>query len=450
MPSMRLAAVLVAGLLAFTPQQAPDPFISIGVWYGGPGVVPPDVPRRPWEQADAWMRDLTAIRAAGFNSVTTWTSWGHAEPIQGRYRFDALEQMLRLAGDVGLRAIVEVFPEPVPEWHAGAPCAPGSTLPAMLVAAGARARPHAGFGEMVMPIRPGEDECRPPRALTPKPAGRAPMEPFQLAATLDVMRSGADPRGGWRVSRLQAAQDVAGGERGPDVTDADVRLWAWAALARGARGIAFDSWPRMVDESGAPTRTAQAASAFAANMARNAGLFASVSPRPARAAVLHIRGPVSPALHRAAFVRNIHVDPVQPGELLSGAASRYAVLLVDGDQPPVVQQALKVFELAGGKVLTNPADLDAVTPDIRIDGAPGLVEARFLESPDAWLLVAINHADMPQKVTMAFGAEIPEAIWVDMDTGNSVSFVQSKDGPTLTHTFPARDVLVLVRSKRLR
>jgi hypothetical protein len=101
-------------------------------------------------------------------------------------------------------------------------------------------------------------------------------------------------------------------------------------------------------------------------------------------------------------------------------------------------------------VLTDPTALDAVAPDIRIDGAPGLVEARFLESPDAWLLVALNHADTPQKVTLGFGADIPEAIWVDMETGASVSFVQSKDGPTLTHTFPARDVLVLVRSKKLR
>jgi hypothetical protein len=431
-------------------QQSADPYVPIGVWYGGPGIEAPEVPRRPWEEAEAWMADLVAIRAAGFTSITTWTSWGHAEPIQGRYRFDALEQMLRLAGDAGLRAIVEVFPEPAPEWYTGAPCAAGSTLPAMLVAAETRARPHASFSAMVMPMVPGEEECRPPRALTPKPAGRAPMTPAELAATLDLMRVGADPRDGWRVSRLQGAQDTLGEQRGPEVTDADLRLWTWAALARGARAVAFDSWHRMTDEKGAPTRAALAAGALSASLARNAGLFASVAPRPARVAILHTAGPIPQALHRAAFDRNIAADPVQPGELLSGAASRYAVLLADAEQPPVVQQALKVFELAGGKVLTDPADLDAVTPDIRIDGAPGLVEARFLESPDAWLLVAINHADRPQKVTMAFGAEIPEAIWGDMDTGNSVSFVQSKDGPTLTHTFPARDVLVLVRSKRLR
>jgi hypothetical protein len=450
MRPMRFPALLVAGVLALTPQAPGDPIISIGVWYGGPGVEAPDVARRPWEQADAWMRDLLAIRSAGFNSVTTWTSWGHAEPIQGRYRFDALEQMLRLSGDAGLRAIVEVFPEPAPEWHTGPPCAAGSTLPAMLVAADTRARPHASFDELIVPSLPGEDECRAPRPLTPKPAGRAPMGPAEIGAALDLMRAGADRRGVWRVSRLQAAQDVAGDRRGPDVTDADVRLWAWAAFARGARGIAFDSWPRMVDATGAPTRAARAAGAFAANLTRNIGLFASVAPRPARVAILYTGAPIPEGFHRAAFDRNLHVDFVQPGELLSGAASRYAVLLADGEQPPIVRQALKVFESTGGRLVTDPAALDDITPDIRLDGATGLVEARFLESPDAWLLVAINHGDTPQKVTMSFGSDIPEAIWVDMETGASVSFIQSKDGPTLTQTFPARDVLVLVRSKKLR
>ena len=37
-----------------------------------------------------------------------------------------------------------------------------------------------------------------------------------------------------------------------------------------------------------------------------------------------------------------------------------------------------------------------------------------------------------------------------METGASVNFVQGADGPTYTHTFAARDVMVLVRGKRLR
>ena len=48
-----------------------------------------------------------------------------------------------------------------------------------------------------------------------------------------------------------------------------------------------------------------------------------------------------------------------------------------------------------------------VTPEVRIDGAPGLVEARFLESADAMLLIAINHGDTPQRVTFGLGRTYP-------------------------------------------
>ena len=66
------------------------------------------------------------------------------------------------------------------------------------------------------------------------------------------------------------------------------------------------------------------------------------------------------------------------------------------------------------------------------------------------LLVAINHADTPQKVTFAFGPDVPEAIWQNMESGAAVNFVQSPAGPTYAHAFAPRDVMVLVRGKRLR
>jgi hypothetical protein len=89
-------------------------------------------------------------------------------------------------------------------------------------------------------------------------------------------------------------------------------------------------------------------------------------------------------------------------------------------------------------------------PEVRIDGAPGLVEARFLESSGAMLLIAINHAALAQTVTFSFAPDIPEAIWQNMETGAAVNFVQTASGPTYTHMFAPRDVMVLVRGKRLR
>jgi hypothetical protein len=89
-------------------------------------------------------------------------------------------------------------------------------------------------------------------------------------------------------------------------------------------------------------------------------------------------------------------------------------------------------------------------PEVAIAGSDGLVEARFLESADAMLLVALNYGTTPRKVTFTFAPDVPEAIWQNMETGAAVNFVQGADGPAYTRTFGARDVMVLVRGKRLR
>jgi hypothetical protein len=91
-----------------------------------------------------------------------------------------------------------------------------------------------------------------------------------------------------------------------------------------------------------------------------------------------------------------------------------------------------------------------VRPEIRIDGAAGLVEARFLESADAMLVIAMNYAATPRTVTFTFGPDVPEAIWQNMESGAAVNFVQGADGPIYTRTLAGRDAMVLVRGKRLR
>ena len=105
---------------------------------------------------------------------------------------------------------------------------------------------------------------------------------------------------------------------------------------------------------------------------------------------------------------------------------------------------------ASGDLLALLTSLAGVTPDVRIDGAPGLVEARFLESADALVLIAINHSDSPQRVTLTFTPDTPEAIWLNMETGASVNFVAGSSGPSYTHSFARRDVLVLMIRKALR
>ena len=85
---------------------------------------------------------------------------------------------------------------------------------------------------------------------------------------------------------------------------------------------------------------------------------------------------------------------------------------------------------------------------IAIEGGQDDVEARWLESPDALLLIAVNHAAAPREVTLTFPPAVPEAVWQNMLTGTSVNFVAGPTGPTYQRTFSAHDVLVLMIRKR--
>jgi hypothetical protein len=85
---------------------------------------------------------------------------------------------------------------------------------------------------------------------------------------------------------------------------------------------------------------------------------------------------------------------------------------------------------------------------ITITGGRDSVEAHWLESPDAMLLIAVNHAAEPRSITLSFPADIPEAVWQNMLSGASVNFVAGPTGPSYEHTFPAHDVLVLMIRKR--
>ena len=140
--------------------------------------------------------------------------------------------------------------------------------------------------------------------------------------------------------------------------------------------------------------------------------------------------------------------PGDPAIVMSRYGDGRAILI--GTFPSAAFEQEPERMRASGELLQRLIASAGVVPDIRIDGAAGLVEARFLESSGAMLLIAINHADTPQRVTFAFGPDVPEAIWQNMETGAAVNFVQSRAGPTYAYSFAPRDVMVLVRGKRLR
>ncbi len=295
--------------------------------------------------------------------------------------------------------------------------------------------------------------------------GGAP--PYSALALLDLARSAARERSWW-VGALQAGATQAGAQ-----SATDLRLWAWAAIARGASSISFDDWAGL-DRGGSGLQGAssgvRAAGGVAGVVGRNSGLFSRLRPRPATVAMLHdpdasgrtggtgVREPDRPsAAYRALVNRNIPVDFIHPDDVVAGVPARYEAVYTSQDLPPAgpVSDALDAFVKAGGIVIAGTTRESqqvpiGVDPEIRIEPGDGLVEARFLESADALVLVAMNYDATPRTVTFTFALDVPEAIWQNLETGAAVSFVQSPAGPTYRRAFAARDVLVLVRGKRLR
>ena len=113
--AVSVAIVLLAPAVG-SPQRSSEPFVPVGVWYGGGTSRAPMVSRDPAAERDGWRRDLAAIKSLGFNSIKTWVDWASAEPERGRYRLDALEQLLSLADEAGLRVIVQIYTDAAPEW----------------------------------------------------------------------------------------------------------------------------------------------------------------------------------------------------------------------------------------------------------------------------------------------------------------------------------------------
>jgi beta-galactosidase len=68
------------------------------------------------ESDKLWKEDLLKIKDLGFNTVRTWVEWSVGEPREGEYHLENLDLLLRLANEVGLKVIVQVYVDSAPEW----------------------------------------------------------------------------------------------------------------------------------------------------------------------------------------------------------------------------------------------------------------------------------------------------------------------------------------------
>jgi beta-galactosidase len=91
-------------------------FFPVSVWYSGGKARAPMLETITPESEKLWKEDLIKIKQLGFNTVRTWVEWNVAEPEEGKYHLENLDLLLRLANEVGLKVIVQVYVDSAPEW----------------------------------------------------------------------------------------------------------------------------------------------------------------------------------------------------------------------------------------------------------------------------------------------------------------------------------------------
>ena len=91
-------------------------FFPVSVWYSGGKARAPMLESITKDSPKLWKEDLQKIKGLGFNTVRTWVEWNVGEPEEGKYHLENLDLLLRLADEVGLRVIVQVYVDSAPEW----------------------------------------------------------------------------------------------------------------------------------------------------------------------------------------------------------------------------------------------------------------------------------------------------------------------------------------------
>jgi beta-galactosidase len=91
-------------------------FFPVAVWYSGGKARAPMLETITPDSPSRWKDDLSKIKQLGFNTVRTWVEWNVGEPEEGKYRLENLDLLLRLANEVGLKVMVQVYVDSAPEW----------------------------------------------------------------------------------------------------------------------------------------------------------------------------------------------------------------------------------------------------------------------------------------------------------------------------------------------
>lgn len=227
----------------------------------------------------------------------------------------------------------------------------------------------------------------------PKHSAFVDRDPMWRAALLDFTRSFgfAEGRRGFVIGELQAGFGTIALNVSPEVTPEDLRIWAWSALARGARGIHFYAFYPMstgyesggfglVHLDGTLTERAREAGRFAQAVAKHERLF--LEARPPRAEVAIVYNPLAHfvggrqrqtayggpqgevagierdsllGVYKAFWPENVPVDFVHAGALSEESLAQYRLVYLP--YPPMLPSdagaVLRGYVRAGGHLVAE-------------------------------------------------------------------------------------------------
>jgi beta-galactosidase len=207
---------------------------------------------------------------------------------------------------------------------------------------------------------------------------------WRLMAILDFQRSANRMNHGWYIGEMQAGPGSIALLQSDPVTPADHRIWAWSAIAKGAKSInVYAYYPMssgyesngygLIELDGTLTERAVSTGAIAAVVDRNQSLFLPARPVPARVAVVY--NPLAqlvggaqrrqdwPEAHQSSVIgyyrvfaqNNIPVDFIHRNELERGDLSQYQLIIVP--YPIMFTQAaadgLRAFVQRGGHAVAE-------------------------------------------------------------------------------------------------
>ncbi len=433
----------------------------------------------PWTQARfrEWLRErygsVENLNAAWYR---TFEDWRQVEPprygtILSYTDFMDWKAFIadKIEGDLKLRAdsVRQARPDFLTTSHSDVP----AVLTSPLLSAG-----NGDDWHMLRPVNFYGTSLYPKHA-----SATQPWDPVRFTAALVSSYSASRGRG-FYVGELQAGQGATGVRVAEPVTGADLKLWALAAIAHGARAVNYYAYYPMssgyesngygmIELDGTVTPRAREAGALARDLTRHAALILGAKPRAAEVAIVYnplaylaggnTHGPGQRVrdsllgMFRAFYERNIPVEFLHAEDAAAGRFDGYKVILLP--YPLMLTRAaaqkLRDFVAAGGTLVSEarPAWNDERGfANLRIPGA-GLDEVfgareALLRSVESTEFALTRAADIPG---MKAGEKIPGGGFeehLDPARGTEVLATFASGQPAVTRARFGKGLAVLVGS----